>query len=270
VETGEYPLASEMEDLFACTIVVENLQTVSKAETLINEKFALIRRKPADPHLDAVPPDSFKFDDLRLHVRWKDAPGTKPTGFEGKLFEVQIKTFLQHAWGIATHDLMYKSPVKDWAKERIAYQTKAILESAEVALREVEALSKSESLDKSDRRTAGVRNVLSILTELWTADRLPMNKKLLAETIYEVIHAMELPAERLRQVLLDETSAGRGLRLESLSPYGIVIQSLLNHETSGFARLISGPQAKVRILLYRELAIPPDFPTGEFSNVIRI
>src|SRR6185295_542993 len=76
----------------------------------------------------------FSFDDLRLYTKWKpDVTLPTPT-FAGVVFELQIKTFLQHAWSIATHDLIYKTDSISWPKERVAFEIKAMLEHAENAI----------------------------------------------------------------------------------------------------------------------------------------
>src|SRR5208337_1144238 len=115
IETGRIHSPKELEDFFACTIVVENKSAIQKAEDIILNNFVLKERRPRSENSTHKKSDSFPFDDLRLYVKWKDDPALRPTGVDGMLFEVQIKTFLQHAWSIATHDLIYKSDSVSWS-----------------------------------------------------------------------------------------------------------------------------------------------------------
>ena len=62
---------------------------------------------------------------------------------------MQVKTFLQHAWGIATHDLIYKTDDVSWSRQRIAYQIKAMLEHAEMSIQEAGRLAEAVALSKT-------------------------------------------------------------------------------------------------------------------------
>jgi ppGpp synthetase/RelA/SpoT-type nucleotidyltranferase len=109
------------------------------------------------PHLTL-----FRLIDLRLYVTLPDSPALPPTDLSDVVFEVQIKTFLQHAWSIATHDLLYKTDAVNWSKERIAYQIKARREHAEISIQEAEDLATSAALAKEDRKTVRVKKGISL------------------------------------------------------------------------------------------------------------
>ncbi len=115
IESGRYRSIDIFDDFFACTIVVENISKIKTARRFVKKRFEQSYQRPKSDDFTHKNPDSFPFDDLRMYMKWKDNIGSKPTGLEGLLFEVQIKTFLQHAWAIATHDLVYKSDEKNWA-----------------------------------------------------------------------------------------------------------------------------------------------------------
>lgn len=69
VETGRYDNPDQVEDFFACTLVVENLDSMSKAETLVRRKFKFHERRPKKNNFTSKPSDSFRFDDTRIYVR---------------------------------------------------------------------------------------------------------------------------------------------------------------------------------------------------------
>jgi hypothetical protein len=81
---------------------------------------------------------------------------------------------------------------------------------------------------------------------------------------------MALSIDRLRDALTHETAAGRGTLLESLSPYGVVVQTLVNREKECFLRLFVDQGSAVRILLSDEIALPPDIPAGGSERLVRM
>jgi hypothetical protein len=268
VETGRYDDPNELEDFFACTFVVDNLGSIAKAESLVRSKFRLQERRPKTDKFTSKPSDSFRFDDTRLYVRWKDGPLVRPTGLDELLFEVQIKTFLAHAWSIATHDLTFKTDEKSWPKERIAFQIKAMLEHAETSIQEATKLAASSSLNKTDELSERISTIIELINELWPSVALPYDKKRLAENIDSLIRSVGIDLEALRQVLVKETELGRGTNTLNLSPYSAVVQSLFNQELQKMSKYLTGRSHKFKIYIPRELELPQPLRSAQLANAI--
>ena len=268
VETGYYVDPMSIEDFFACTIVVENLAALSEAESLVNSTFAFSHRRPKNKSITFNAPESFQFDDTRLYVKWKDNPTVRPTGLKGILFEVQVKTFLAHAWAIATHDLTYKTDEKSWAKERIAFQVKAMLEHAETSIQEAKSLAKSSSLKKTDKRSLRISAIIKLINDLWPPASLPSDKKRLAENIDRLIFHVGIDSDALQEILARETKLGRGTQILNLSPYSTIVQSLLNQELSKFKRYLMRSNKTFKVYIPNEISLPPAIDPSRLRNVV--
>ncbi len=268
LETGRVADPARMEDFLACAIVVQNHAYVPTAESVVRRLFRVYERRPKTDRFTQNPPERFVFDDLRLYCMWSDTPGLPTTGLDGLPFEVQVRTFLQHAWDIATHDLVYKSDKKDWAKERIAYQVKAMLEHAEVAISEAELLSKCELMRRTDGLTARVDAVLRLLSDSWPSSALPDDTKRLATSIESLVSSVGVSVSRLRQVLEEEATVGKGAKTLNLSPYGVVVQSLLNREPDLMLQYMSGHGQSFKVFLCDELELPSGFDRQAAPNVV--
>ena len=227
LETGRELNLEQPEDLFACTLVVENHSRVADAESLVSELFDLSLRRPRDPGRTNLKPADFSFDDLRLYVKWQDEPSQKPSGLAGIPFEVQIKTFLQHAWGIATHDVIYKSDDVDWSASRIAFQAKAMLEHAEVSIAEAHKLTDSATLSRTDNDSISLKETIVEIKSRWSEAQLPKDVRRLAENIRLLAKRLRVEAAELWEIVDEATEGGRGVQTLNLSPYGSVIDALL-------------------------------------------
>jgi len=271
-ETGRHSDLKHLEDFFACTIVVENLSKLAEAEKYVSEWFSIIERRPQNINLTHKDSASFIFDDLRLYVKWKDSAAMRPTGLNGVKFEVQIKTYLQHAWSIATHDLIYKSDQKIWAKERIAFQVKAMLEHAEIVIQEADKVSKLDALNKSNDITKNVNQIIAIINEAWASGALPSDKTRLANTVANILYHAEISASRLADILRQEKNEKMDLP-SNLSPYGTIIQVLLKYETEKIKTFLyksNKKHRKDRILLYPEIEIPDTFDPNTLPSLLKL
>ena len=241
---------------------------MSKAEKMVRKRFKLQERRPKVDTHTLKPADSFRFDDTRLYVRWKDSFTTKPAGLDGLLFEVQIKTFLAHAWSVATHDLTYKTDEKSWPKERIAFQVKAMLEHAEISIAEAQKLATSDSLNKTDDLSRRVSRIIEMVNTLWPGVALPRDRKRLAENINNLIERVDVKLERLQEIITEETKLGRGIKTVNLSPYCTIVQSLINREPDKVIKYVMGPKQDFKVYMSCELEIPPKWNLKRFTNAI--
>lgn len=270
LETGRVKDANKLDDFFACTIVVKNATEIPSAVDLILSKCTERFRLPRRAEQTFNSPAEFNFDDLRLYVIFTQPPGFPSADIYGIVFEVQIKTFLQYAWGIATHDLAYKTDNISWSKARIAYQIKAVLEHAEVSISQAESLSKSAELAKQDSRTRELMEIVDLLKSSWSNLFLPSDIKRLGETVQQLLNATEINLNELKSALDAETAASRGTALLNLSPYGIIVQSLLFQQTDKIGAYLKKTSSKFKIFIPSEVTIPSRIDLSTAINAIQV
>lgn len=272
LETGRVVDPANVDDFFACTIVVDGLSDIAAALNFVESKFSIVSRRPRSDEFTDKDDSSFVFDDLRLYVRYQDDPDLPPTGFTDVTFEVQIKTFLQHAWGRATHDLIYKADEVNWAKRRIAFQVRALLEHAEISIQEAEALCQNTFIAKDNYSTASLKAIISFLKDSWPAEALPRDLVRLAESVERLLFVTRIDFGRLKAIIETDTAAGAGINVKDLSPYGQILQAVINQDIAAFREGLSRSRPNragkyKQIFIPENIAFPDTFKIMDFKKV---
>lgn len=230
LETGRVKDPMQLEDFFAGTLVVENINEIKNAISFIDSVFEIKNRRPPTDDFTHKESSSFAFDDLRLYASLKKVDYLPPGSLPDFIFEIQIKTFLQHAWSIATHDLIYKSDSVSWSKERVAFQVKAMLEQAEISISGADALSKLPELAKDNYISKALNESRTLLVSIFPADSLPFDLLRLSTIVNDLLKAFEITLASLKEIIDAETILHRGTETLNLSPYGIIMQSIINQK----------------------------------------
>jgi hypothetical protein len=171
---------------------------------------------------------------------------------------IQIKTFLQHAWGLATHDLIYKADEINWAKERIAFQIKATLEQAEVTISGVNRLIELAEVSKDSYETIELKNILDFYRTIFQPEDLPRDIIRLCKNTKSLLYSLHLNVEEVKDILINENGIGKGTNLKNLSPYLLVLQSIINQKKDVVERFINSTYSKQnrqKLIIPKELDI---------------
>lgn len=271
IETGRFNAPESLEDFFACSIVVRNSIEISEAIQKINEKFLIISRRPNSFDFTHKKPEAFPFDDLRLYCKLKENLALPSSDVYSIIFEVQIKTFLQHAWSIATHDLIYKTDQVHWGKERIAYQIKAMLEHAETSINQANQLATAETLAKENIDLKEIKGLIQLFKEEWEPTDLPSDIRRLAENTRTFLSKIGIDRLRLQQILRHQKSLSNGQHPKNLSPYITIVQYCMFMEqdkTSTF--LMNQSENKFKVLIPEEMELPQTININQLINIISI
>ncbi len=126
IETGRFSKWSDLNDLFACTIVIPTLQYEAAALDFLESRFEPVNIKARGA--GQKNPNVFHFDSTMFTGRLRLLEGHEGSNFSDILFEVQIRSAFEHAWSVTTHALTYKGAQVDWRRLRLAAQLKATVE----------------------------------------------------------------------------------------------------------------------------------------------
>lgn len=266
LENGRVDDPTTLEDFFACTIVVHRMDQIAVAEQIVLGHFELKERRPTEVEKTHKRPSDFPFDDLRLYVTYRSGPSGRNADLDGTVFEVQIKTVLQYAWGLAVHDLIYKTDTVSWPKERIAFQVRAMLEHAEVAIAEAQNLSASPAVAMQDEVTEKIVSVIAVAEAFWSPESLPDDRKRMAESFLGLLKAVDMSIDRLGAVLEAER-VRLGMIPLDLDPYGFMVQALANSDQVNLERKLK--RSGVKIVVHDGMDIP-DWMRQAHHRIINI
>lgn len=127
IETGRFRSWSDLDDLFACSVILPTLSDEEKVLAHLAHHFHQVdcKRRGATQKDPLV----FRFDATRFIGRLKAAAHSDASGGIFEItFEIQIRSAFEHAWSVTTHALAYKSTRIDWRHLRLAAQLRAAVE----------------------------------------------------------------------------------------------------------------------------------------------
>ena len=135
IETGRFKKWSELNDLFACTVIIPSLSQEQEVIEFCQNTFN--RKKIVKRGQNKKSPDTFIFDSTRIYAQLRRAEDTDLDNLLSIfdiVFEIQIKSAFEHAWAVSTHDLVYKGSKVDWKRVRLAAQIKATVEQLDTVI----------------------------------------------------------------------------------------------------------------------------------------
>lgn len=135
IETGRFQKWSDINDLFACTIIIPILSQEQEVSDFCHSIYVVQEVK--GPTITKKDPEIFRFDSTRIYAQLRKPDGLEVSEYPNiydVIFEIQIKTAFEHAWSVATHDLVYKGPTVDWKRQRLAAQIKATVEQLDTLI----------------------------------------------------------------------------------------------------------------------------------------
>lgn len=258
IEAGRANEHLVIDDFFGCTFVVRNSSEIAEATLAIEESFEIVSRKPKDAKATAGRPSEFQFDDLRLYAKLRPSyRGHEP--IHDVVFEIQIKTFLLHAWGIATHDLTYKTDSVSWAKLRVAYQIRAMLEHAELSIEQFGNLAGSQIIAKDHDEYTSISKIIAEIQSIWDASALPADLQRLAQAVRSAARLLQVKIDDVFASVKADTLAGAGARNLNLSPFGVIVQCILQNHQIDVNTVLESVQKKKRfdkIMIPKLIDIP--------------
>lgn len=253
LETGRVSNPRELEDFFACTIVVENSTNIRDARSIIKKYFSIKYERPKDATTTHKESSSFIFDDLRLYVQLKQNIGTKRKPINDIIFEIQIKTFLQHAWSISTHDLIYKSNQIDWVKERVAFQIKAMLESAEISIEKAMSFKNIKAIPKTNYKITRLNVLKEYFLKNIDPDNMPKDLIGFLKNIDNLLYILDIKIDQFPEILKKDSDNGYGFKTKNLSPFLIVIQAIINESSKNIIQFIKEGKKNYKIFIPQEI-----------------
>ncbi|MET8278666.1 hypothetical protein [Micromonospora sp. NPDC005174] len=133
LEGGRFSSWEDLDDLYACTIVIPVPELEGEVLRKLAQSFQQINTRDRSQAKKA--PDVFRFDGLRWYGRMRaEEAARRQPGLGDVTFEVQVLTAFEHALSLVTHDLVYKADNADWKRLRLAAQLKAAVEQIELII----------------------------------------------------------------------------------------------------------------------------------------
>ncbi|HZU92732.1 MAG TPA: hypothetical protein VFF85_03845 [Microbacterium sp.] len=247
IETGNVPDFDRMEDFVGVFIVVPLPTDLPEAlkfvEGFLEERY----RKPASDKISTLRATEFPFNDIRIYGNLRPDESLPRRPLDEVVFEIQVKTFFQHAWSTATHDLVYKHGRFSWPRSRVAAQLKAILEHAELSMAALDQLETSPVIYQTGSPERELSEYHTIASKHWPVEDLPANQKRMTETIHALCLDLNLTPSQLDELLTRGRNDLMGHPID-WSPYQCIIDYASRYVPDNLRRALRRRRGATRII----------------------
>lgn len=235
LESGRFNKWSEVDDLYACTIVVPLHAQKEDVLCFLKERF--VEKVVKSSTSTEKSPEVFRFDGTRWYGRLSgDAASQRQPGVGSITFEVQVVTAFEHAWSWVTHSLLYKSDQVEWRQLRLGAHLKAAVEQVEVLIAAFEAASEGVQASpwkETDHKARIVDAFKSLIDDGKIPGLVePASWRRFADNVYGLIRSYTRDSSRLEaavETLIDEVEGALDEGDEStVARAGTLFQFVLN------------------------------------------
>lgn len=173
------PALTEMDDIFAATIVVPDTTRIPLLKNELRLNFFIERQS----EIKTNKPEEFIYDDLHLFLRL-NTPLLEEK-FSTILFELQVKTEMQSASAMVTRALAYKTKSLSWVKTRLASRIRALVEMLDELLARI-----AEEPEEEDDRSASYQlfaernRIIAVCRESFPESELPEDMRRLSVIVH--------------------------------------------------------------------------------------
>lgn len=210
LEGGRFEKWSDLDDLYACTIVIP---VATHQPGVLRDLDRLFERSYARGRADTKKaPDVFRFDGTRWYGTIRpEAAAERQPGTGEILFEVQIATAFENAWSTVTHDIVYKADVVDWRQLRLAAQLKAAVEQVEVLISAFEMAA--GAIESSPWPETTIKSKIVLAFKTLQADGhipetlIPTSWRRFADNVYSLVRSYTPDPQRIESAVQSLLSA---------------------------------------------------------------
>ena len=239
--------ADEIEDLVACTLIVNKTSEIDFVKKVIEQKFNI----EAEKSKRSRSPNEFVYDAVHLILSFKDDPFISNRGRDilGRKFELQIRTGLQNTIDKVTREEIYKTDVLTWQKDRTASEIRANLELLDLLLDSFPKIADFQ--EEREYELYKRRNkIIDLLKYTWTAEKLPEDLRRASIIIEDYLKLAEAEVEDLSNWLKLDKYAYI-VKAVSITPCQIILMILFLEKKNRFLQTVE--RRNRRLLITSEM-----------------
>jgi hypothetical protein len=139
-----------------------------------------------------------------------------------------------------------------WAKSRVAFQIKAMLEQAEYAIATIPDMANEDFYPKNNSYE-DKKDIIKFLREEWEEARLPEDLSRLSDIIINFLKIIKSDLTELKKILILESKEKRGTNILNISPFNTIVLSYAYQTPTYFNNIKSD---KFKLIVTDEFDLP--------------